>query len=154
VRPRGLSFVPPRAPTGLSTGAALGSEPGGAGIDKTATGDDAGTARVARQEPRTPPSVPAACSRAVAARGPGRTAPGWARVDPGRLLIMWLFLTRRFRTWVLLTFLVPLASGVLRRLGQTLERRNGPTAVSNGLLRAGALGDRTRDRLRGGRKRR
>ena len=67
---------------------------------------------------------------------------------------MWLFLTRRFRTWVLLTFLVPLASGVLRRLGQTLERRNGPTAVSNGLLKAGALGYQTRDRLRGGRKRR
>ena len=67
---------------------------------------------------------------------------------------MWLFLTRRFRTWVLLTFLVPLASGVLRRLGQTLERRNGPTTVSNGLLKAGALGDRARDRLRGGRRRR
>ena len=67
---------------------------------------------------------------------------------------MWLFLTRRFRTWVLLTFLVPLASGVLRRLGRTLERRNGPTPVSNGLLKAGALGDRARDRLRGGRRRR
>jgi hypothetical protein len=38
---------------------------------------------------------------------------------------------------------------VLRRLGEALERRNGPTAVSNGLLRVGALGDRARARLRG-----
>jgi hypothetical protein len=67
---------------------------------------------------------------------------------------MWLFLTRRFRTWVLLTVLVPLASGLLRRAGQTLERRNGPTAVSNGLLTAGDLGDRARATLRGGRGRR
>ena len=61
---------------------------------------------------------------------------------------MWLFLTRRFRTWVLLTFVVPLASGLLRRLGLTLERRNGPSGVSNALLRAGTLADRTRARSR------
>jgi hypothetical protein len=64
---------------------------------------------------------------------------------------MWLFLTRRFRTWILITVLVPLASGLLRRLGQTLERRNGPSSVSNGLLKAGDLGDRARGKLRGGR---
>lgn len=62
---------------------------------------------------------------------------------------MWLFLTRRFRTWLLLTLVVPLATGLLRRLGETLERRNGPSSVSNGLLRAGQLGDRARARLRG-----
>lgn len=67
---------------------------------------------------------------------------------------MWLFLTRRFRTWVILTFLVPIASGLLRRAGETLQRRNGPSAVSNGLLRAGALGDTVRDRLGGRRRRR
>ena len=66
---------------------------------------------------------------------------------------MWLFLTRRFRTWLLVTFLVPLASGMLRRVGQTLERRNGPSGVSNALLRAGELGDRARSRMRGGRRR-
>lgn len=66
---------------------------------------------------------------------------------------MWLFLTRRFRTWVLLTVLVPLATGLLRRAGETLERRNGPSTVSSGLLRAGDLGDRARARLRGGRRR-
>ncbi|MCU1604952.1 MAG: uncharacterized protein JWP46_1417 [Modestobacter sp.] len=66
---------------------------------------------------------------------------------------MWLFLTRRFRTWVLLTVLVPLITKLMRRAGQGLERRNGPSAVSNGLLRAGEMGDRTRARLRGGRRR-
>lgn len=66
---------------------------------------------------------------------------------------MWLFLSRRLRTWLLLTVLVPLASGLLRRVGQALERRNGPTAVSNGLLKAGDLGDRARSRLRGGNRR-
>jgi hypothetical protein len=69
------------------------------------------------------------------------------------VLIMWLFLTRRFRMWVLLTVLAPLATKVLRRLGQTLERRNGPTQVSNGLLKAGDLGDRARVKL-GGKPRR
>ena len=67
---------------------------------------------------------------------------------------MWLFLTRRFRTWVLITFLVPLATGLLRRVGEALQRRNGPTSVSNGLLKAGELGDRARARLGGGRRRR
>jgi hypothetical protein len=62
---------------------------------------------------------------------------------------MWLFLTRRLRTWLILTLLLPIATGVLRRAGLALERRNGPTAISNGLLRVGALGDRARARLRG-----
>jgi hypothetical protein len=66
---------------------------------------------------------------------------------------MWLFLTRRFRMWVLLTVLAPLATGVLRRLGVALQKRNGPSAVSNGLLRAGDLGDQVRVKL-GGRPRR
>jgi hypothetical protein len=66
---------------------------------------------------------------------------------------MWLFLTRRFRMWVILTLLAPLATNVLRRLGQTLEKRNGPTAVSNGLLKAGDLGERARVKL-GGKPRR
>ena len=61
---------------------------------------------------------------------------------------MWLFLTRRFRTWVVLTFLVPLAGGLLRRLGLTLERRRGPSGISNALLKAGAVADRTRSRRR------
>jgi hypothetical protein len=69
------------------------------------------------------------------------------------VLIMWLFLTRRFRMWVLLTVLAPLATQLLRRLGQTLEQRRGPTALSNGLLRAGDVGERARVRF-GGKPRR
>jgi hypothetical protein len=66
---------------------------------------------------------------------------------------MWLFFTRRFRMWVILTLVAPIATKVLRSLGQTLERRNGPTAVSNGLLKAGDLGERARVRM-GGKPRR
>lgn len=61
---------------------------------------------------------------------------------------MWLFLSRRLRTWLLITLVLPLATGLLRRVGEALQRRNGPSTVSNGLLRAGALGDRARGRLR------
>jgi hypothetical protein len=67
---------------------------------------------------------------------------------------MWLLLTRRFRLWLLLTVLAPLATGVLRRLGLALQRRGGPVAVSNALLKAGELGDRARATLRGRRGRR
>jgi hypothetical protein len=69
------------------------------------------------------------------------------------VLIMWLFLTRRFRMWVILTVLAPLVTAVLRGIGQALEKRNGPTAVSNGLLKAGDVGDRARVWL-GGKPRR
>jgi hypothetical protein len=65
---------------------------------------------------------------------------------------MWLFLTRRLRMWLILSVVVPLTSGVLRKLGRRLERRNGPSAVSRTLLRAGELGDRARGAL-GGRRR-
>jgi formate hydrogenlyase subunit 4 len=66
---------------------------------------------------------------------------------------MWLFLTRRLRTWLIVTLAIPLATGVLRRLGETIQRRNGPTAVSDGLLKVSRFGDRARARLRGGRAR-
>ena len=65
---------------------------------------------------------------------------------------MWLFLTRRLRMWLILTVLVPLASGLLRRIGVALERRTGPTAVSRALLKVGELGDRARARTRRGRR--
>ena len=66
---------------------------------------------------------------------------------------MWLFLTRRFRMWVVLTVLAPLATRVFRGLGLALERRTGPSVISNGLLKAGDLGERARVTL-GGRPRR
>ena len=61
---------------------------------------------------------------------------------------MWLFFTRRLRMWLILTVLVPLTSGMLRRVGLALERRNGSTGVSRALLKAGELGDRARRRGR------
>jgi hypothetical protein len=65
---------------------------------------------------------------------------------------MWLFFTRRLRMWLILTVVVPLTTGVLRKVGRRLERRNGPSAVSRALLKAGDLGDRARSTLRGGRR--
>jgi formate hydrogenlyase subunit 4 len=65
---------------------------------------------------------------------------------------MWLFLTSRLRTWLLLTVVVPLTTGLLRRLGLALERRRGPSSVSRALLTAGELGDRARTALSGGRR--
>ena len=65
---------------------------------------------------------------------------------------MWLFFTRRLRMWLILTVLVPFATGVLRKAGRRLERRNGPSGVSRALLKAGDLGDRARATLRGGRR--
>jgi hypothetical protein len=59
---------------------------------------------------------------------------------------MWLFFSRRLRMWLILTVLVPLTSGLLRRVGRALERRNGPNRVSRALLGAGDLGDRLRGR--------
>ena len=65
---------------------------------------------------------------------------------------IWLFSPRRLRMWLILTVLVPLGSGLLRRAGRALERRNGSSQVSRALLKAGDLGDRARSTLRGGRR--
>jgi hypothetical protein len=62
---------------------------------------------------------------------------------------MWLFFMRRLRIWLILTVALPLATGLLRRLGRLLERRHGPSRVSRTLLKAGDVGDRARSGLRG-----
>ena len=67
---------------------------------------------------------------------------------------MWLFFTRRLRMWLILSVVVPLTSGVFRKVGRRLERRNGPSKVSRALLQAGELGERARSALGGGRRRR
>ena len=66
---------------------------------------------------------------------------------------MWLFFTRRLRMLLIVTVLVQLGTGLLRRVGLAIERRRGPSTVSRGLLKAGDLGDRARAGLRGGRRR-
>jgi hypothetical protein len=65
---------------------------------------------------------------------------------------MWLFFTRRLRMWLILTVVIPLSTGLLRRIGRALERRNGPSRVSRTLLKAGDLGDRARGIVRGDRR--
>ena len=65
---------------------------------------------------------------------------------------MWLFFTRRLRMWLILTVVLPLSTGVLRRIGQRLERNKGSSTVSRALLKAGDVGDRARAAL-GGRRR-
>ena len=67
---------------------------------------------------------------------------------------MWLLLTRRFRLWLFLTVLAPLATGLLRRVGLAVQRRGGPAPVSNALLKAGDLGDKARATIRGRGRRR
>jgi hypothetical protein len=72
----------------------------------------------------------------------------------GHRHVMWLLLTRRFRLWLILTVLAPLATGLLRRVGLAVQRRGGPPAVSGALLKAGELGDRARATVRGRGRRR
>jgi hypothetical protein len=63
---------------------------------------------------------------------------------------MWLFFTRRLRMWLILTVVVPLTTGLLRRAGRTLEARSGSSSrLSRALLGAGDLGDRVRNRRPG-----
>jgi hypothetical protein len=50
---------------------------------------------------------------------------------------MWAFLSRRLRTWLVLAVAVPLGAKVLRRAGEKLEERQGPTTVSKGLRNSG-----------------
>ncbi|GAA4322849.1 hypothetical protein [Klenkia terrae] len=57
---------------------------------------------------------------------------------------MWLFLTRRLRTWLLLTVAAPLVAKVLQRAGTSLERKNGPTSLSRGLRKGGEFLDSRR----------
>ncbi|HLM05335.1 MAG TPA: hypothetical protein VK402_09140 [Blastococcus sp.] len=71
----------------------------------------------------------------------------------GHSQAMWLFFTRRLRMWLILTVVLPLTTGVARRLGRRLEARRGPSGLSRVLLKAGDLGDRARSTLRGGRRR-
>lgn len=62
---------------------------------------------------------------------------------------MWLFLTRRLRTWLLLTVAAPLVAKALQAGGNALERRNGQTSLSRALCRGGEFID---SRRRGARR--
>ncbi|KQS60912.1 hypothetical protein ASG36_08750 [Geodermatophilus sp. Leaf369] len=65
---------------------------------------------------------------------------------------MWLFISRRIRMYLLLTVLVPLGTRVLRSLGRKLESKNGPSAISKNLIKAGDLAENGAAKLRGRRR--
>lgn len=50
---------------------------------------------------------------------------------------MWAFFSARLRIWLLLAVGVPVLAWLLGRIGQAMERRNGPTTVSRALRKAG-----------------
>ncbi|MBA3523028.1 MAG: hypothetical protein H0T85_00425 [Geodermatophilaceae bacterium] len=63
---------------------------------------------------------------------------------------MWLFLSHRLRTWLLLTVAAPMVAKVLQGAGNAIERRRGPSTLTRGLCKAGTLLDRRRrNRSRG-----
>ena len=47
---------------------------------------------------------------------------------------MMAFFTKRLRTWLLLTVAVPAGAAAARALAHNIEKRNGPTPVSRGLM--------------------
>ena len=51
--------------------------------------------------------------------------------------MIWAFLSRRFRLWLMFTVGVPLLAKLFRRLGDTVEQRSGETSVSRGLKSGG-----------------
>lgn len=59
---------------------------------------------------------------------------------------MWVFLSRRLRTWALLAVGVPVAGYVLEKVGEAVEARTGaPTSLSRPLRAGGGwLGERAR----------
>jgi hypothetical protein len=57
---------------------------------------------------------------------------------------MWVLLSSRLRTWLLLTVAVPLAATVARRLARRIESRHGETKVSRSLYKASDLVSRNR----------
>jgi len=64
---------------------------------------------------------------------------------------MWLFLSRRFRRWLLMAVAVPVIGAVARRVSCRLEERHGPTRTSRTLGHVGNVARSSRQRRRAGR---
>ena len=47
--------------------------------------------------------------------------------------MIWAFFTRRFRLWLLFALGIPVLRRLLGEVGQTLEQRNGESALTRGL---------------------
>ena len=54
----------------------------------------------------------------------------------GRMLRMWMFLSRRLRMWVLLSIAVPLARVLVHRLALAAERRDPSARTARALRQA------------------
>ena len=65
-----------------------------------------------------------------------RPAPGRPPALTGRMLLMWMFLSRRLRMWVLLTVALPLARALVHRLALAAERRDPAARTARALHRA------------------
>ncbi len=62
---------------------------------------------------------------------------------------MWVFLTRRFRRWLIMAIAVPVLGAVARRLSERIEKKHaGPTKTSKALGHAGRFAQSTRKKGR------
>jgi hypothetical protein len=57
---------------------------------------------------------------------------------------MWMFLTSRIRTWLVLAVLVPMITVAIRTLRRRLEARSGATPAVRALTRLERLAERAR----------
>ena len=56
---------------------------------------------------------------------------------------MWLFITRRFRTWLLFALVVPVATTAVHMIRQAIEKRKGVTKLTRALTMIEDLGRRS-----------
>lgn len=61
--------------------------------------------------------------------------------------LMWMFITNRFRQWLLLAVAVPLALWILSLIRRRLEARSGSTRLTRAMARGESLGRRARHDL-------
>ena len=70
---------------------------------------------------------------------------------PGKVGRMWVFLTRRFRRWLLMAVAVPVIGAVARKASARLEQKHGaPTKASQALGHVGNVARSRRQRRRVG----
>jgi hypothetical protein len=56
---------------------------------------------------------------------------------------LWLFVTRRLRTWLLFALVVPVATTAVHMLRQAIEKRKGVTRLTRALTMVEDLGRRS-----------
>lgn len=66
---------------------------------------------------------------------------------------MWIFITARFRQWLLLAVLVPLAATIVHLIRTAIEKRTGSTRLTRALTSVEELGRRNSRKGRSGKSR-